>query len=84
MGGRTVEEIRNPDVHTDLFGEVVCNNPRIWQRQTEDVREEDDCLCPLCGIGIVWRCRKVVWADHGTLGLTREGKALVAIRATHG
>jgi hypothetical protein len=64
-----------------MFSEVVGNNPRIRQRKTEDVREEDDCLCPLRGIARGWG--KVVLADHGALGLAGEDEALVAIRATH-
>ena len=78
--GRTVEKIRDPDIYPNLFSEVVRNNPRIGQGKAEDVREEDDCLCPLRGIAR-WR-GKVVLADHGTLGFTREGKALVAIGVT--
>ena len=82
MRGRTVEVIWNPDIHPNLFSEVVRYNPRIRQRKSEYIREEDDCLCPLrC---IVRRGSKVVLADHGALGLTREGKTLVTIRATHG
>jgi hypothetical protein len=64
-----------------MFGEVVCDNPRIRQGKAEDVREEDDCLCPLRGIGRRW-C-EVGLANHGALGLTREDEALVAIRASH-
>jgi hypothetical protein len=64
-----------------MFSEVVCDNPWIRQGKTEDVREEDDCLCPLRGI--VRRCCEVVLADHRALGLTREDEALVAIRASH-
>ena len=81
MGRRTIEVIRDPDVYTDLFSEVVRNNPWIRQGKTENVREEDDCLCPLRGIFRRWS--KVVLADHGALGLTRKDEALVAIRAGH-
>ena len=41
---RTVEEIRNPDVYADVFSEVVCDNPRVRQRETEDIGEENDGL----------------------------------------
>jgi len=80
--GRTVEEIWNPDIYPNLFSEVVRDNPRIRQWKAEYICEEDDCLCPLRGI--VRRGGKVVLADHGALGLTREDEALVAICATHG
>ena len=80
--GRTVEEIGNPNVYTDLFSELVGYNPRIRQRKAKDVCKEDDCLCLLRGI--VRRGGKVVLANDGALGVTREGEALVAIRATHG
>ena len=61
---------------------MVRDNLRIRQSKAEYVGEEDDCLCPLSGIV---RCGgEVVLADHGALGLTGEGEALVAIRATHG
>jgi hypothetical protein len=64
-----------------MFSEVVGNDPRIRQRKTEDVREEDDCLCPLRSIARGWG--KVVLANHGALGLTREDKPVVAIRVSH-
>jgi hypothetical protein len=80
--GRTVEVIWNPDIYPNLFSEVVRYNPRIRQRKAEYISEEDDCLCPLRGK--VRRGGKVVLADHGALGLTRKGEALVAIRAAHG
>jgi hypothetical protein len=78
----TIEEVGNPDVYTDLFGELVCDNPRIRQGETEDISEENDCLGLLCGIWRRWG--KVVGADHGALGLTGEDETLVAIWATHG
>ena len=81
MGRRTVEEIGNPDVYADMLGEVVGNNPRIRQRKTEDVGEEDDRLCPLRGVARGWG--KVVLADDGALRLAGEDEALVAIRASH-
>ena len=76
--GRTVEVIWNPHIYPNPFSELVRDNPRIRQRKAEYICEEDDRLCPLRGIV---RCGgKVVLADNGALGLTREGKALVAIR----
>ena len=78
--GRTVEEIGNPDIYADMFSEVVCDDPWVRQRQTEDVCEEDDCLCLLRGIARRWG--KVVGTDHGALGLTGEDETLVAICAT--
>jgi hypothetical protein len=42
--GRTVEEIRNPDIYADVFSEVVCNNSRVRQREAEDISEENDGL----------------------------------------
>ena len=80
--GHTVEEIWNPDIYPNLLSEVVRYNPWVRQGKAEYICEEDDCFCPLCG---VVRCgSKIVLADHGALGLTREGETLVAIRATHG
>ena len=80
--GRTVKKIWNPDIYSNMFSEVVRYNPWIRQRKAEYICEEDDCLCSLCGV--IRRCGKVVFADHGALGLTREDEALVTIRATHG
>jgi hypothetical protein len=77
----TIEEVGNPDVYADMFSEVVCDNPWVRQGETEDISEENDCLCPLSGIWRRWS--KVVEADHGALGLTREDETLVAIWATH-
>jgi hypothetical protein len=78
----TIKDVGNPDVYTDMFSDVVCDNPWVRQGETEDISEENDCLGLLCGI---WRRgSKVVEADHGALGLTREDETLVAIWATHG
>jgi hypothetical protein len=78
----TIEEIGNPDVYTNLFGELVCNNPWVRQGETKDIGEENNCLVLLCGICRRWG--KVVEADHGALGLTGEDETLVTIWATHG
>lgn len=35
----TVEKIRDPDVHTDVFSEMVCDNLRIRHGNTKDISE---------------------------------------------
>ena len=79
--GRTIEQIRNPYIYTDMLGEVICNNLRVWRRKTEYVSEENDCLGSLCGI--TWRWGKVVGTDHGTLWFARDEETLVARCASH-
>jgi len=78
---RTIEEIRNPDIYTNMFSEVIRDNPGVRQRKTENIGEEDDGLGLLRGIVRCWR--EVVESDHGALGLTGKDKTLVAICATH-
>jgi hypothetical protein len=46
---RTIEEIGHSNIYTNVFSEVVCDNPRIRKRETEYVSEDDDSLGPLCG-----------------------------------
>jgi len=78
---RTIEEIRNPDIYTNMFSEVIGDNPGVRQRKAEDISEEDD------GLGLprgIVGCRgEVVGANQGALGLTGKGETLVAICATH-
>jgi hypothetical protein len=78
----TIEEIGNPDIYTDMFSEMVCHNPWVWQGEAKNIGEENDCLGLLCSICGRWG--KVVEADHGAFGLTGKDKTLVTFWATHG
>jgi hypothetical protein len=79
--GRAIEQIRNPDIYTDMLSEVVCDNLWIWRRKTKDVCEENDCLGSLCCIA--WCRGKVVMTDHGALWLTGEDETFMARCASH-